>query len=261
MKWERTPAPLGPSDGGTGIHPDDLAPPTWHRVREMAWRLPRMLAGLGPIGPRGPEDGPPVLVIPGFLASDRTTMDLRRALARAGWRAHPWLLGMNLGAKPDTMALLEARLDQLADPRKVLVVGWSLGGMFARQLAHRCPEKIRAVVTLGSPFSGNLKTNTNVRELYERIAGHDVNQPPFETRGEKPPVPTLALWSRSDGIVAPSAARGQAHEVDKAVEVDSYHTGFAIHRPVMSRVIAEIRTFLTEVEGRAPELHPMADAA
>ena len=261
MKWERTPAPLGPSDGDTGVHPDDLAPPTWHRVREMAWRLPRMLAGLGPIGPRGPEDGPPVLVIPGFLASDRTTMDLRRALARAGWRAHPWLLGMNLGAKADTMALLEARLDQLADPRKVLLVGWSLGGMFARQLAHRCPEKIRAVVTLGSPFSGNLKTNTNVRELYERIAGHDVNEPPFETRNEKPPVPTLALWSRNDGIVAPSAARGQAHEVDKAVEVDSYHTGFAIHRPVMSRVIAEIRTFLTEVEGRAPELHPMADAA
>ena len=261
MKWERTPAPLGPSDGDTGIHPDDLAPPTWHRVREMAWRLPRMLAGLGPIGPRGPEDGPPVLVIPGFLASDRTTMDLRRALARAGWRAHPWLLGMNLGAKPDTMALLEARLDQLADPRKVLVVGWSLGGMFARQLAHRCPEKIRAVVTLGSPFSGNLKTNTNVRELYERIAGHDVNLPPFERILTKPPVPTLALWSRKDGIVAPSAARGLAHEVDKAVEIDTHHMGFAVYRPALSRVVHEIRAFLTEVEGRAPELHPIADAA
>ena len=218
-----------------------------------------MLAGLGPLGPRGPEDGPPVLVIPGFLATDRTTMDLRRALARAGWRAHPWLLGLNTGAKADTLELLEARLDQLADRRKVLLVGWSLGGMFARQLAHRCPKKVRAVVTLGSPFSGDLKTNTNVRELYERIAGHDVYEPPFPNLSEKPPVPTLALWSRRDGIVAPRAARGLAHEVDKSVEVDTYHTGFAIHRPVISKIVAEIRTFLTQVEGQAPDLHPIAE--
>ena len=253
MKWERTPASLGPSGE---LNPDDLAPPSWHRLREVAWRLPRMLAGLGPLGPRGPEDGPPVLVIPGFLATDRTTMDLRRALARAGWRAHPWLLGLNTGAKADTLNLLEARLAELEDRRKVLLLGWSLGGMFARQLAHRCPKRVRAVVTLGSPFSGDLKTNTNVRELYERIAGHDVYEPPFPNRAEKPPVPTLALWSRRDGIVAPSAARGLAHEVDKSVEVDAYHTAFAVDRSVMSRIVAEIRTFLTEAEGRPPKRKP-----
>ncbi|MEA3059253.1 MAG: hypothetical protein QOE50_665 [Sphingomonadales bacterium] len=257
MRWERTPAPLGPSKGRKRIHPDDIAPSAWRRVREIAWHLPRMLAGLGPLGPRGPEDGPPVLVIPGFLATDRTTMDLRRALARAGWRAHPWLLGLNMGAKANTLDLLEQKLDALKDPRKVLVVGWSLGGMFARQLAHRCPGRVRAVVTLGSPFSGDLKTNTNVREFYERVAGHDVYEPPFPHRQEKPPVPTLALWSRRDGIVAPSAARGRDDERDKAVEIDTYHTGFAIHRPVLSQVVAEIRTFLTEAEGRPPELHPL----
>jgi len=256
MKWERTPAPFGPSDG---LHPDDVAPHPWHRIREIAWRFPRMLAGLGPLGPRGPEDGPPVLVIPGFLATDRTTMDLRRMLARAGWRAYPWLLGLNTGAKADTLKLLELRLDEISGGQRVLLVGWSLGGMFARQLAHRCPDKVRAVVTLGSPFSGDLKTNTNVREIYERIAGHDVYEPPFPYFTEKPPVPTLSLWSRRDGIVAPRAARGLTHEVDKSVEVDTYHTGFAVHRPVMSRVVAEIRTFLTEVEGRAPDLKP-ADA-
>jgi hypothetical protein len=70
-------------------------------------------------------------------------------------------------------------------------------------------------------------------------------------------VPTLALWSRRDGIVAPSAARGRDDERDKAVEIDTYHTGFAIHRPVLSQVVAEIRTFLTEAEGRPPELHPL----
>jgi pimeloyl-ACP methyl ester carboxylesterase len=135
-------------------------------------------------------------------------MDIRRALARSGWRVHPWGLGINLGAKPDTLDLLGQRLDEVHDGRPVLLVGWSLGGMFARELAHRRPDRVRAVATLCSPFSGDYKTNTNVRELYERIAGHDVNEPPFPRMAGKPPVPTLSFWSRRDGIVAPRAARG-----------------------------------------------------
>ncbi|MCL6683953.1 alpha/beta fold hydrolase [Sphingomonas alba] len=261
MKWLRAPAPAGPPAAEGEVNPDDVAPSAWSRFREVAWHMPRMLSGLGPLGPRGPEDGPPVLVIPGFFGTDRTTMDLRRALARAGWRAHPWLLGINSGAKKNTLNLLCRRLADLEDPRKVLVVGWSLGGMFARQLAHKCPDKVRAVITLASPFSGDLKTNTNVREIYERVAGHDVNRPPFPVNNDKPPVPTLALWGRRDGIVAPSAARGLATEVDKAVEIDTNHMGFAVYRPALSRVVAEIGIFLTEMEGNAPELHPMAEAS
>ena len=246
MKWEPVPIPSAEAD---------FRPPSgWLRIREVAWHMPRLLSGLGPLGPRGPEDGPPVLVLPGFLATDRTTMELRRALARVGWRAHPWLLGMNGGAKKNTLKLLGQRLDALADDRKVLLVGWSLGGMFARELAHRRPDRVRAVVTLGTPFSGDLKTNTNICAFYERIAGHDVNHPPFERMLHKPPVPTLALWSRRDGIVAPAAARGQAHEVDKSVEIDTHHMGFAVWRPALSRVVAEIRTFLTEAEGKPPAM-------
>jgi pimeloyl-ACP methyl ester carboxylesterase len=241
---------------------DSLPPSAWSRWREVAWHVPRLLSGLGPLGPRGPEDGPPALVIPGFLAGDRTTMELRRALARAGWRAHPWLLGLNTGAKADTMDLLVSRLGAIyCEARQpILLVGWSLGGLFARELACRVPAQVRAVVTLGSPFSGNLKTNTNVREFYERIAGHDVNEPPFPRIGSKPPAPTLALWSRKDGIVAPAAARGLAHEVDKAVEVDTHHMGFAVYRPALSRVVQEIRLFLTEVEGKAPVMGGVAAA-
>jgi pimeloyl-ACP methyl ester carboxylesterase len=218
----------------------------------MVWRLPRVLAGLGPLGPRGPEDGPPALVLPGFLAGDRTTMDIRRALARVGWRVHPWGLGLNLGAKPDTMDLLSRRLTEIYDGRPVLLIGWSLGGMFARELAHRHPDKVRAVVTLCSPFSGDFKTNTNVRELYERVAGHDVNVPPFPQADGKPPVPTLAFWSRRDGVVAPSAARGREHEVDRAVEIDTYHVGAVLWRPALSMIAGEIEAFLAKVEGRPP---------
>jgi hypothetical protein len=202
------------------------------------------------VGPRGPEDGPPALVLPGFLASDRTTMDIRRALARAGWRVHPWQLGVNLGAKADTLELIARRLDEIYDGRPILLVGWSLGGMFAREVAHRYPDRIRAVVTLCSPFSGDYKTNTNVRELYERIAGHDVNQPPFPRVSGKPPVPTLAFWSRRDGIVAPSAARGLDHEIDRAVEIDTNHVGAVLWRPALVRIASEIELFLAGTEGR-----------
>jgi hypothetical protein len=117
-KWDR--APLAPIAGRHS--PDDMPPPAWRRLTEVVWHLPRMLSGLGPLGPRGPQDGPPVLVIPGFLATDRTTMELRRALARAGWRAHPWLLGVNTGAKANTMDLLQQRLDTLYSEAKQPVV-------------------------------------------------------------------------------------------------------------------------------------------
>jgi pimeloyl-ACP methyl ester carboxylesterase len=179
-------------------------------------------------------------------------MDIRRALARAGWRAYPWDLGLNLGARANTLELLGRRLDEIYDGRPVLLVGWSLGGMFARELAHRHPNKVRAVVTLCSPFSGDHKTNTNVRELYERIAGHDVNEPPFPRANGKPPVPTLSFWSRRDGIVAPGAARGRIDEIDRAVEIDTYHVGAVLWRPALSRIVGEIGAFLVEIEGRPP---------
>lgn len=249
MKWEKSPE-IRPD--AELIDPDTLAPPEWRTWGELAWHLPRMLAGLGHLGPRGPEDGPPALVVPGFLANDRSTMDLRRALALGGWRVHPWLLGLNRGAKAETMDQLASRLEAIFDGRKVLLVGWSLGGMFARELAWRVPDKIRAVVTLGSPFSGDYKTNTNIRAYYERIAGHDVNDPPFERHTGKPPVPMLAFWSRKDGIVAPAAARGAVGEVDKAIEIDCRHAGFAVDRPAMSRIVREVRGFLSEVEGKNP---------
>ena len=197
-----------------------------------------------------------MLVVPGFMASDRTTMELRRGLARGGWRVHPWEMGMNMGARADTLVRLKARLDAVHDPRRVMLVGWSLGGLFARELARAHPEMVRGVVTLGSPFSGDLKTNNNVRAFYEWIAGHPVDQPPFPRILDKPPVPTLALWSRRDGIVSVRSARGLDNERDKAVEIDTTHMGFAVSRAALAGINREIRIFLTEVEGRPPELEP-----
>ena len=110
---------------------DDAPPPSWRRLHEAAYLLPRALYGFGHLGPRGPEDGPPALVIPGFIANDRTTMELRRALAADGWRVHPWDMGWNMGVRADTVDRLRERLDAISPDEPLLVVGWSLGGVSA----------------------------------------------------------------------------------------------------------------------------------
>jgi hypothetical protein len=206
----------------------------------QAWRRPR---------PLGPADGPPALVIPGWAASDRTTLALRTALAEAGWRAHGWELGWNRGARVDTVALLRKRVEEIGAGRKVLLVGWSLGGIYARELARAVPDEVLAVVTLGSPFSGDPKQN-NVWRLYEWVAGHRVDDPPIPRITGKPPVPHLALWSRRDGIVAPRSASGLEGERDKAVELGCTHMAFGVSRTTARQVAREIDGFLDEQKAR-----------
>ncbi len=209
----------------------------------MGWNLSRLVCGFGHRGPRGPVDGPPALVIPGFLATDRTTMALRKALARAGWRVHGWDMGWNLGVKADTVERLRQRLDAIGHHQPILVVGWSLGGLYARELARAFPERVRAVVTLGSPFSGDPRQN-NIWPLYERIAGHAVDNPPIPRITDKPPVPALALWSRRDGIVAARSARGLDEERDKEVEMRCRHMAFGVSNRAARDVVREIDNFL-----------------
>ena len=188
----------------------DDAPPQGRRLSELAWNLARLLATFRKRGPRGPLDGQPVLVIPGFLCSDQTTFALRRELARAGFRVHGWKLGWNLGAKADTLEQLRNRIEGLGHKRPIVIVGWSLGGIFGREFARYHPELVKALVTLGSPFSGDPRQNT-VWPLYERIAGHAVDDPPIPRITDKPPVPHLAIWSREDGLIAPRSAHGLRH--------------------------------------------------
>jgi pimeloyl-ACP methyl ester carboxylesterase len=205
--------------------------------------LSRAAHGFGHLDARGPKDGPPALVIPGFVANDRTTMELRRALAEGGWRVHPWAMGWNLGATEDIIDRLAQRIESIWDGRKILLVGWSLGGVFARELARKVPDKVRAVVTLGSPFSGDAHWN-NVWRLYEWVAGHKVDEPPIERIFDKPPVPSLAIWSAKDGIVAVRSAKGLAHESDEAVEMECGHMAFGVSSKATRQVVREIDRFL-----------------
>lgn len=230
---------------------DDKPPPNWRRLTEAAWLIPRVLSTLKRAHPLGPEAGPPALVIPGWVASDRTTSALRQSLAEAGWRVHGWKFGFNRGATAETIKHLQRRLADIGNGRKVLVVGWSLGGVYARELARAFPEEVLAVVTLGSPFSGDPHQN-NVWRLYEWIAGHKVDEPPIPRVTGKPPVPHLAFWSRRDGIIAPRSARGLEHERDEAVEMRCTHMAFGVSRRLTRSVATEISRFLKE-KGLAPE--------
>jgi len=210
--------------------------------------VPRLIRGFGEVEVLGPEGGSPAYVIPGFVASDKTCSGLRQALADAGWRTYPWDLGLNRGAHPDVLRHLRQRLEVIHDGRPVLLVGWSLGGVFARELSREVPGMVRAVVTLGSPFSGDPHMN-NVWRLYEWVTGHRVDEPPVPHYADKPPVPTLAIWSRRDGIVAKRAARGLEGERDKEVEIDCSHMAFGVSRQAGERIAREIAHFLKQTEG------------
>lgn len=183
--------------------------------------------------------GPLVMTIPGFCAGDRSMGAMRRALAAAGFSAHGWAQGGNWGARPDTFDRIGARIAALRGEGNapVHLVGWSLGGLFAREYAKRCPENVASVITLGTPFSGSRRANHGWR-AYRLIAGHSVDNPPIAMLDTpKPPVPTFALWSARDGIVAPECAMGRDDERDHALELDCRHLGFAYDRVSARAVI------------------------
>ena len=183
------------------------------------------------------------MVVPGFLANDHTTLGLQRALAASGYRVTGWGLGLNRGATPETLDRLVKRIEEFGKGGKIVLVGWSLGGIFAREAAKLRPDLVEKVVTLGSPFSGDPHGN-NVWRLYEWVAGHPVDDPPIKSNlAEKPPVPTLACWSRRDGIVSVACARGLPQESDRQVELDCSHMGFGVSGRAYPKIIEALRDF------------------
>lgn len=188
-------------------------------------------------------NGEKLMVIPGFLATDRTTLGLQRALANEGWRVAGWGMGLNTGVKADTLARLAERVEKFGGGKPIILVGWSLGGIFAREVAKVRPNLVSRVITLGSPFSGNPRAN-NAWRLYELVAGHPVDAPPIDADLKaKPPVPTLAIWSRRDGVVAPASACGGETESDRRLELDCSHMGFGVSGAAYPKIVAALREF------------------
>ncbi|HEU4651147.1 MAG TPA: alpha/beta fold hydrolase [Croceibacterium sp.] len=170
-----------------------------------------------------------VMLLPGFGTHPLRMRYMAQQLERAGHKVKRWGLGFNLGPTPENFALLEERVRQIGDRygQKVVLVGWSLGGIFAREIAKRRPELVAKVITMGTPFSGSPYAN-NAWRVYQLVTGHSVEQPPVEAQiAVKPPVETVALWSPRDGVIAPRSACGLPGERDRAVALRCSHIGFA----------------------------------
>jgi pimeloyl-ACP methyl ester carboxylesterase len=182
--------------------------------------------------PRG--DGHSVIVFPGLAASDTSTVPLRRYLEALGYQVSGWEQGSNFGPRAGVLQHAKRHVQQAFETsgRKVSLVGWSLGGVYAREIAKEMPDFVRSVISIGSPFAGGPRS-TNAWRLYEAVSGRKIDR---ETQNfklaEAPGVPTTSVYSKSDGIVAwqgsiqsPAAHNPQTENI----EVLASHFGIGLN--------------------------------
>ncbi len=180
--------------------------------------------------PRG--DGHPVLVLPGFLAGPESTAYLRNFLRRLGYRAYDWRLGRTLGMRPGMEDALKVRVQALSEVHgtPVSMIGWSAGGIYAREIARALPERTRMVITMGSPFRGNYHV-TRAWKLYQwmnrnRLTAEMMTETARREREEPLSVATTCIYSRTDGIVPWECCTSLPAPLTENVEVRSTHLGY-----------------------------------
>jgi pimeloyl-ACP methyl ester carboxylesterase len=191
--------------------------------------------------PRG--DGHPVVIFPGLASDKHSTAPLKSFCEDLGYAAYDWGRGFNTGPEGD----VDAWLDELAQHvreltaahrQRVSLIGWSLGGIYAREVAKLLRRRVRQVITIGTPFAGSVE-QTNVARLYRLLNGQ---QPALDAAlaarlRTAPDVPTTSIFSRSDGIVAWQACvqDGNREHTDN-IEVDGSHVGMGWNPQVLSIV-------------------------
>ena len=191
---------------------------------------------------RGPEgDGHPVLVLPGFLATDVSTGPLRRFLKKRGYDAHPWKMGRNYGPRKGVEGRLMERLKELREryERRVSLIGWSLGGVYARLLANRSPQDVRCVITLGTPFNSNPKANRSWK-LFEWVSGSRIDEVDEETFAQirnTPPVPTTSIYSVTDGVVNWRCSVDPQGPEAENIQVSGSHIGLGANPLVLHAIL------------------------
>jgi pimeloyl-ACP methyl ester carboxylesterase len=178
-------------------------------------------------------DRHPVLVLPGFTADDGSTRFLREYLRDLGYGAHGWRLGRNLGMHGEIAGRMRARIEELFSRygEKLSLVGWSLGGVYARELAKLAPERVRQVITLASPFGGERRGH-RPGWLHETVYGEELppeNRAWLNSLAAPPPVPSTAIYSRSDGVVAWRACREEETPLTDNIEIVGSHCGLGFH--------------------------------
>ena len=212
-------------------------------VTMLEYAAARLSGDLTDHWPRG--DGHPVLVLPGFLAGPISTRLLRDVLMRLGYQPYDWGLGRNLGYRPNMtqdLAALVEEIQRRADGQKVSLIGWSAGGIYAREIAREVPERVRTVISLGSPFRGNHRAThaTWVWELFNRhLDGTEIMSDAARIgRAEPLTVPTTCIYSKHDGVVAWECCTSLPAPRTENIEVRSTHFGYG-HNLETLHVIAD----------------------
>lgn len=218
-----------------------VAPPSrllqwleWRAVAEFAHTT--LAAPWLALAPRG--DGHAVIVLPGLVADDRSTQLLRGYLRGRGYEVHGWEQGRNYGPRDGVRERMLEQVDRLhaAGGRRLSLVGWSLGGVYARFLARERPQAIRSVQMLGSPIGGHHHAS-NAWRLYELTSGRRADDTAGWPRpDEAPAVPTASIWSRGDGVVAwRNSVHAPAHQAEN-IEVHASHMGLGVNAAVLYAV-------------------------
>ena len=191
--------------------------------------------------PRG--DGHRVLVLPGLLTGDESTMALRQYLRSLGYVVGGWKLGQNIGPTGEIMQGMRDRFDRLVQHAgsKISIIGWSLGGLYARELARNHPESIRQVITMGTPFRLVRPTQSRASRAFDRYSHLHVvpeDLPEWQRPDEPLEVPATAIYSRTDGIVAWHTCMDTAGPKRENIEVRGSHCGLC-HNPAVLYAVAD----------------------
>jgi len=213
--------------------------------------------------PKG--DGHPVLFFPGFLTTDGYTSALRERVGEAGFKTYSWDGGFNLGFDAETALHVTQRLREIYAEnggRKVSLVGYSLGGFYARELAREFPDMVRSVVTLGTPF-GRMDDTTQASALpidklirfFTQDSVHDAEAEIGARCLTPPPVPTTSVYSRNDGVTEWDASLNPKAKLAENVEVYGSHLGMTVNPLTIAVVIDR----LAQKEGAWKKFTPPPD--
>jgi pimeloyl-ACP methyl ester carboxylesterase len=193
-------------------------------------------------------DGHPVVIFPGLAANEVSIGPLKAMCEALGYAVYDWGRGFNLGPKGDVDDWLRELATHVqgierVHERRVSLIGWSLGGIYAREIAKIAPAAVRSVITLGTPFGGTPE-QTHVGWLYRLVSGHDaaLDRALLARLRKAPPVPSTAIFSRTDGIVAWTACRNASRSpCCENIEVEASHVGLGWHPTVLAIVADRLR--------------------
>ncbi|MFT6366643.1 MAG: pimeloyl-ACP methyl ester carboxylesterase [Halioglobus sp.] len=221
-----------------------MKPPHWAlalseapRVVVEAGALALLKSTLAKKLPRG--DGHGVMVIPGFMGDDPFNQSLVDFLNALGYRASGWQMGRNLGPGSFSEDDLQAKIARLARAGggQISLIGHSLGGIYAREIARREPTTVRQVISLGSPFGEGRDTGSNASRLYRKLNPKDDADPDRVAQQKvlstAPPVPTTSIYTKADGVVNwRTAIQEPTHQQTENIQVAGSHCGLTLNPAV-----------------------------